>query len=96
MSRLISFFHNVNLIFQKFGDRKYMGFNIVLKTHIIEVLKTMNEKLEFSGVNGDKTYVDTLLDRAFNSTELASKRPLDPNKLKFIKGRRGNSTHFGA
>lgn len=66
------------------SDRNYNG--IILKAHVVQVLKLMNRSDEFKSITGDKGFVYALLSKVFSKNELMSKN-LDPEKLKFVKGK---------
>lgn len=68
-----------------------MEHGISLQGHIVTVLKTMNSQKEFSGINGDKSFIDVLVERLFTVDELTSGNPLNLKKISFI---RGNKTQF--
>lgn len=52
-------------------DRNYFNVGIVLKRHVVHVLQSMNTSPEYQGANGDRAFVNALLDRVFTKNELA-------------------------
>lgn len=67
-------------------DRNYFQVGVEIKNHIIKVLKKLNADNEFNGHGGDKVFIDTLMIKAFDETELAAENDLSLLKLSFIKG----------
>lgn len=58
----------------------------MLKKHIVAVLKKMNKDSEFSGANGDKAFITTMMVKIFGDG-LGSEDELCPRKIRFIKGK---------
>lgn len=48
----------------------------------------MNSEDEFCGINGDKSFVEVLMDRIFTSDELRFDYKLCPIMLGFIEGKK--------
>lgn len=79
-----------------FGDRNYFEVGIILKRHVVHVLQSMNSRPEYQFKTGDRTFLNTLLDRVFTKEELTESiasgnsshayEALCPRKLGFIQG----------
>lgn len=79
-------------------DRNYFNAGVILKRHIVHVLQSMNSSPEYQGKNGDRAFINSLLDRVFTRTELAESSvlgnyshgiahaPLCPRRLGFVYG----------